>query len=188
MKKDLKMLAVFIALLLSAVICGIFAGNYVAGANVDIMLSPPMYMQKVVYASPWLMAVAVMAVVFYATKSKNGKEIEKTAEVISIYTFTVMGIIVSGFCGMYTMADFIKVAIGMVAGVLVTVALAIIRLYCSEDTHRIHNGSADKNIAKAVLFVVYSIMVVLSAFVPFGPLPILVIGLVWGAFALKKNK
>ena len=187
MKRELKMLAEFIVLLLTAVIGGIFTGNYVAAANTDIVLSPSVYMQKMVYISPWLMIVAVIAVVFYRVKSENGESAGKIAEIISVYTFTVMGIIVSGFCGMYTMADFIKVAIAMLTGVLVIIVLAIIRLYDDGNTYRIYNRPSDENRVKGVLFVAYSIVVVLSAFIPLGPAPVVFIGLVWCAVSFRNK-
>ena len=59
MKKDTKMLAVFLAMLSTAVFLGILAGKFVAAAESEIMLNPATYMQKIVLIAPYFMVLAI---------------------------------------------------------------------------------------------------------------------------------
>ena len=181
------MLQKFIGVFLVAVLLGIMAGNYVAAKGIYITLTPPEYMQWLVYIAPLLMAVAVVALCVYIAKSKNGSADDKIPRFIAIYVFVVTGIMVSGFCGMYTMKHFVYVAAGVITGLMVILALAFMQGYNHKNTLKIHNTKISRSTGQFMAFSIYAVVVVLSAFMPIGPLPVVFTGLVW-ALAVAKTK
>ena len=166
-----KILYRFLLVTFVAVALGIVAGKYVAAKGLYITLTPPRYMDGLVYNAPWLMVAAVVALVMCICKKAGIKQ----RLLLSVYVYTVIGIIASGFCGMYTMGNFILVALGLVMGFVVLLALTVM----GNTSHRIHSEDGiDYNnalLSKAG-FVVYGTVVMTSAFFPIGPLPVMVLG------------
>ena len=185
MKKDTKMLAVFLAMLSTAVFLGILAGKFVAAAESEIVLSPAVYMQKIVYAAPYFMILAIVLLIICVVKTQKGHSAKKLAKYTAVYVFEVIGIIVSGFCGMYTMAHFIPIAVAIASGVVVLLALAVLPAY--ENSYVIHSRKQTKSTAEYIVFIVWSAVVVLSAFMPTGPLPVMVTGAVWCVTISRNN-
>ena len=148
------------------------------------MLNPATYMQKIVYAAPYFMILAVVLLMTCAVKTKNGNSTKKLAKYTAVCVFEVIGIIVSGFCGMYTMAHFIPIAVAIASGVVVLLALAVLPAY--ESSYAVHSKKQTKSTAEYIMFIVWSAVVVLSAFMPTGPLPVMFTGAVW-CVAISRN-
>ena len=173
------MLQKFIGVLLMSVLLGIMAGNYVAVKGTYITLTSPEYMQWLVYTAPLLMVAAVVVLCMYIGKSKNGRKDDKMPRYIAIYVFVVTGIMVSGFCGMYTMKHFVYVAAGIITGMMVLLALVLVQGYNNKNTLKIHNTKISTDAGQLIAFGVYAVVVVLSAFIPIGPLPVVFAGKDW---------
>ncbi len=187
MKKDIKILIQFIVILLMAVVSGVVSGRYVAVNNIDIALVPTGYMEKLVYTAPLFMVIAAISLVIYTARVKKGYTSKGMAEYIAIYVFAVMGVIVSGFCGMYSMASFIPVAAGLVSAVIIILLLAYIQRVEENTGRTIHTKDYAKNNKTLFMFCLYGTAVVLSAFIPLGPAPAVVICALWRYMVKRTN-
>lgn len=179
------MLLKFICVLFTAVLLGIMAGNYVAAKGMYITLTPPAYMQKFIYISPLLMIVAVVVLCIYISKVKNDTEHSKTPRYIAVFVFTVIGIMVSGFCGMYTIKYFVYVTAGVIVGLAVVLILAFMQFHNGRNIFKIHNVKTVGSMGEFAAFCVYAIVVVLSAVMPIGPLPVILAGVIWFVLIAK---
>ena len=179
------MLSKFICALFLAVILGNIAGNYVADKGIYITLTSSGYMQRLVYMAPLLMGIAVVVLCMYIAKVKVGRAHSKTPQYIAIYVFTIIGIMVSGFCGLYTIKHFVYVAVGVAIGLMVILMLVLVQLYNGKNIFKIHNVKAARSTGEFIAFCIYAVVVVLSALMPLGPLPVMLVGVLWFVLTAK---
>ena len=174
--KNKQMLINFLAILLTAILLGIVAGRYVSASGMYISLAPPLYMQRLVYASPFFMIPAVVGLVVYI--GGRGRY-PRLPLLLSVYVYTVIGVIVSGFCGLYTMKNFVPAAAGVVTGVIVILALMLVQGYSNSNTLKISRRKNLYSSFQLMAFGIYAVMVLISVVVPIGPLPVILVGTLW---------
>ncbi len=178
--KQNKTLYKFIAVILAAIALGVAAGKYAAAEAIEINLVPAGYMQGLMYSAPAFMVVATAGVLACIVKYRKNGTAGKWPQYISIYTYTVLGVIVSGFCGAYTMENFLQVAATVGLGVIVLSVLVLL-----QDTdvkiHARKYRNSNASLARKAIFWIYGTVVLASAFVPIGILPVMAVGIVWAA-------
>lgn len=179
--KNKKMLINFLTILLTAILLGIVAGRYVSASGMYITLTPPLYMQGLVYASPFFMIPAVVGLVVYM--GGRGKY-PRLPLLLSVYVYTVIGVIVSGFCGLYTMKNFVPAVLGMISAAIVLLCIVMAGKQCRQRV--VISADHRHHVLSKAGFVLYGAVVIISAFIPIGPMPVIIIGAVAAIVVLAK--
>lgn len=179
MKKENKTLVIFLSVMAVAVAVGIVAGRNDAFSM--ITAPRPHWAQAVVVLSPLALAVSIIGAVWaFAKYRQDKKACAAMAEYTAIFTYTVFGVVVSGFYKMYSTENIIPVAISFVLAVVILLAVSLLQFVAQKNRA--------KNRCKSALALVFMCCVGLSVFLPLGPLPCVAVGTLWLTAAFLYNR
>ena len=179
MKKQNRVLLNFLLLMGTAIALGILAGRVTAFGGHSLFEIVGIIMNKITFVSPmFIVFSALMVLGAYSRGKKSPDKAEKLLNLGVITAITAFSAVISGFCGVYSTADAVKVAVAVVLFFAVMAAAV-----CTERKYIKSELSCftDKKSFVTGLLVLTGI----SAVYPVGPLPAVVLGGVWLAQTRK---
>ena len=179
MKKENRVLLNFLLLMGTAVVLGILAGRVTAFGDSSLFEIVGIIMNKITFASPVVIVFSALMVLGACSSGKKSPDkTEKLLNVGVITAITAFSAIISGFCGVYDIGDFIYVTAAVVLFFAVMVAAVFTeRKYIKTQ---LYSFKDKKSFVVAML-----VLTGASAVYPMGPLPAVVLGTVWLAQTRK---
>ncbi len=168
MKKDNIILIKFLGIMAFATSAGVVCGRLALP-----LAEGQIFLPQMLFLGPVLIAVSA-ACLAAAHRSASARLLQQAV----ILGCTGFGVVLSGFCGFYTLADVPLVALSAVAFFAVVSAGVIIQ----HKNGMIITHTAREKPAMVILWAT----VFVSVFAPIGPMPVVIAGVIWVISATQK--
>ncbi len=172
MKKENVILIKFLGLMSAAVLMGVIAGRMAFPLSTGQIFLP-----QAMISGPLLIICAVFSVFYRWRKSKP-----KQAKQAAVLGFTGLGAVLSGLCGFYTVSD----VLFLVLCTLLSLFVALMAVLVHNSDERVHRQKLYSPPAEKICATIFFTSVFFSAFIPAGPLPVLLTGDIWLFFTEKR--
>ena len=172
MKKENIILIKFLGLMTVAVLMGVIAGRLALPISTGQIFLP-----QAMISGPLLIICAVFSV-FYRWRKNRPKQAKQAA----VLGFTGLGAVLSGLCGFYTVSD----VPFLVLCTLMSLFVALTAVFVQNSDERVRRQKLYSPPAEKFSAIIFFAAVFFSAFVPAGPLPVLLAGGIW-LFSTEKR-
>ncbi|MBQ5325922.1 MAG: hypothetical protein J6K80_01850 [Oscillospiraceae bacterium] len=172
MKKENVILIKFLGLMSTAVLMGVIAGRMALPLSTGQIFLP-----QAMISGP-LLTICAVFLVFYRWRKNKPKQAKQAA----VLGFTGLGAVLSGLCGFYTVSD----VPFLVLCTLMSLFVALMAVFVQNSDERVHRRQLYSSPAEKICAIIFFTSVFFSAFVPTGPVAVLLTGGIWLFFTEKR--